>query len=72
MIKENYKLMQLYSPSLSVQTKNKISYIVENSDFSLDKTSTDGMMLQDGFGKTSWSDLFIAFKKICINNKKPK
>ena len=71
-IRENYKLMQLYSPSLSVQTKNKIKYIVENSDFSLDKTSTDGMMLQDGLGKTSWSDLFIAFKKICIKNKKLK
>jgi len=72
LIKENYKLMQLYSPSISVQTKNKIKHIIKNSDFSLDKTSTNGMMLQDGLGKLGWSDLFIALKRIQYHNKKIK
>ena len=47
MIKENYKLMQLYSPSLSVQNKQKIKYTVKNTELTFDKTSTDGMMLED-------------------------
>ena len=42
----------------------------KNSDFSFDKTSTDGMMLEDGIGKTSWLDLFIAFKKIIARTNK--
>jgi len=63
-IKENYKLMQLYSPSISIQNKQKIKYIVEETELTFNKTSTDGMMLEDGIGKTSWLDLYIAFKKI--------
>jgi len=71
-VKENYKLMQLYSPSISVQTKKEIKNIIKNTELTFDKTNTDGMMLEDGISKTSWLDLFIAFKKICINNKKLK
>jgi len=68
-VKENYKLMQLYSPSISVQTKKEIRNILTNTELTLDKTTTDGMMLEDGISKTSWLDLFIAFKKIIASNK---
>ena len=68
-VKENYKLMQLYNPSLSVQTKKSIKHIVKNSEYTFDKTSTNGMMLEDGIGNISWLDLFIKFKKICFDNK---
>ena len=37
-----------------------------------DKTSTDGMMLEDGISKTSWLDLCIAFKKIIMREKNEK
>ena len=71
-IKENYKLMQLYSPMISAQTKNQIKHIIKNSDFSLDKTSTNGMMLEDGIGNISWADLFIAMKRIVYSRKEKK
>ena len=71
-VEENYKLMQLYSPSISVQNKTKIKYVIRNTDFSLDKTTTSGMMLEDGIGNTSWIDLFIAFKNIVLKNKGEK
>ena len=71
-VKENYKLMQLYSPSISVQTKKEIKNIIDNTELTLDKTSTDGMMLEDGIAKTSWLDLFIAFKKIVYSGKEEK
>ena len=69
-IKENYSLMQLYSPNMSIQTKNKIRYTTKNTKLTFDKTSTDGMMLEDGIAKTSWLDLFIAFKKIIRTGEK--
>ena len=62
-ITENYKLMQLYSPSISVQNKQKIKYTIRNTELTFDKTSTDGMMLEDGIGKTSWLDLYATFKR---------
>ena len=69
-VKENYKLMQLYSPNMSVQTKKEIKNIVENTELTFDKTNTDGMMLEDGISKTSWLDLFVAFKRIILKGKK--
>ena len=72
MIKENYKLMQLYSPSISVQTKKEIKNIIKNTDLDLDKTKTDGMMLEDGISKTSWLDLIIALKRIMKGEKSEK
>lgn len=71
-VKENYKLMQLYSPSVSIQTKNEIKNIIKNTELTFDKTNTDGMMLEDGISKTSWLDLFITFKKIIIGEKNEK
>jgi len=69
-IEENYKLMQLYSPSISVQNKQKIKYTIRNTELTFDKTSTDGMMLEDGIGKTSWLDLYTTFKRIVLGEKK--
>jgi DNA polymerase-1 len=71
-IEENYGLMQLYVPSISVQNKSKIKYIIKNSDFSLDKTSTYAMMLEDGIGNFDWSTLYQTFKKIVYEEKKDK
>jgi len=62
----------LYSPSISIQNKTKIKHVIRNTDFSLDKTATHGMMLEDGIGNTSWTDLFIAFKNIVLKNKGEK
>ena len=55
---------------MSVQTKKEIKNIVENTELTFDKTNTDGMMLEDGISKTSWLDLFVAFKRIILKGKK--
>ena len=68
-IRENYKLMQLYIPSMSIQNKQKTKHIIENTELTFDKTSTDGMMLEDGIGETSWLDLYVAFKRIIAREK---
>ena len=70
LITENYKLMQLYSPSISVQGKKKIKYIVRNSELFFNKTATTGMMLEDGINNISWTELFILFRRFVLDSKK--
>ena len=67
-IEHNYKMMQLYSPSISVQGKNKLKYTIENFDTELNQTTFKTMMIEDGFGVTDFSDLFAAMKRIVANN----
>tara|TARA_R100000152_G_C6768363_1_gene193851 strand:+ start:925 stop:1881 length:957 start_codon:yes stop_codon:yes gene_type:complete len=69
-IKENYQLMQLYAPSISVQNKTKIKHIIRDTDLTFNKTATNGMMLEDGIGKTNWNDLYTSFRKIVVGGKK--
>ena len=64
LIKENYKLMQLYAPSLSPTAKEKIKYSIENLDFSLNKTAIRAMMIEDGFGAYDWTTLLQTFQRI--------
>ena len=61
--------MQLYSPSISVQNKTKIKTTIRNTELTFNKTATNGMMLEDGIGKTNWNDLYIAFRKIVVDAK---
>jgi DNA polymerase-1 len=69
LIKENYSLMQLYSPSLSIQTKQSVDWTIEEFLYSFNKTETSVMMIQDGIYDNDWSELFQNFKRICRDNK---
>tara|TARA_R100001082_G_scaffold45410_2_gene24231 strand:- start:545 stop:1519 length:975 start_codon:yes stop_codon:yes gene_type:complete len=68
-IKENYKIMQLYSPAISVQTKQKISNITKNFVHEFNQTQVKVMMAKDGFGTYNWDSLFTSFKKIILGHK---
>ena len=64
-IEENYKIMQLYSPTISINGKNKIKYILDNFEPTLNKTEIIKMMTEDGFGdKMDLSGLYANFKRI--------
>lgn len=65
-IKLNYDMMQLYSPSISIQGKSKIEYAFENFEYHFNKTEVRKMMIQDGFGVWNWNDLFQALNKIAL------
>ena len=69
LIMDNYELMQLYSPSLSVQTKKSIDWIIDEFEFVFRKTDTNVMMLQDGINEINWSSLFEDFNRIQRDNK---
>ena len=68
-ITENYKLMQLYAPSLSPQGKRQVRFAVEEAEMLLNKTAVQGMMIEDGFGAGDWSDLFQTMRRIVVDNK---
>ena len=67
-VEHNYKMMQLYSPSISIQGKIKLKYTMENFDTELNQTTFKTMMINDGFGVVDFTDLFASMKRIVANN----
>lgn len=70
LIKDNYDLMQLYSPSLSVQTKQTIDWVIKEFGFCFRKIETERMMTQDGINEIDWSSMYGDFQRIERDNKK--
>jgi DNA polymerase-1 len=68
-VKSNYKMMQLYAPSISVQGKRKIKSTIKNfiPEFNLTRTRT--MIIEDGFAETGLEDLFSTMKRIVVESK---
>ena len=64
---ENYKLMQLYAPALSLQCRDKVHYALNNFEYDYNKTEVIRMMNQDGFGVFNWDDLHAAMNRICLD-----
>jgi 5'-3' exonuclease len=69
LIAENYKMMQLYSPSISVQTKRDIDAIFKEFTPALNKTMIRKMFVEDGIGELSINDLFVNFKSLIYTHK---
>jgi len=63
-ITENYKIMQLYSPSMSINDKSRVKHILDNFEPEFNKTEVIKRMAEDGFGNWDTSDLFATFKRI--------
>lgn len=67
-IEKNYSIMQLYSPSLSIQTSQKVTYALENTECNFNKTEFLKKMNKDGWDDFNTSDLFLVCKNIMKNN----
>ncbi len=63
-IEHNYQMMQLYSPLISVQGKQKIDYALENFECEFNKTELLKLMMEDGFGELNWETLKTFLNKI--------
>lgn len=71
-VRENYKLMQLYTPSISAQTAHKINNLIDDDSRHFNKSLIRAMMLEDGFGEINWSDLFQVCNKISTEYRRGK
>jgi len=63
-IAHNYKMMQLYSPMLSIQSKDFVQNAVENFECVFNKIEIMKNMRDDGFGELNWKDLELHLNKI--------
>ncbi len=63
-IEHNYQMMQLYSPMLSVQSKDFVQNAVENFECNFNKIEIMKKMRDDGFGELNWKDLELHLNKI--------
>jgi 5'-3' exonuclease len=64
LVEHNYKMMQLYSPQMSVQAKQFTQEAVENFECDFNRTELIRMMREDGFGELNWEDLKTQLNKI--------
>jgi DNA polymerase-1 len=60
----NYKIMQLYEPSISLQGRKKIDFTLENFNPLFHKMNITKMLMKDGQGSLNLSALWVAFKKL--------
>jgi DNA polymerase-1 len=63
-IRHNYKMMQLYSPMMSIQSKDFVKNSIENFECTFNKTHILGLMMEDGFGEINWEDLKAVLNRI--------
>ena len=68
-VASNYQVMQLYTPSISVQGRNKIRWVLDEFDYSFNKTQFLKMTVEDSFGSGDWTSLFSSLKDILMKNK---
>ena len=69
LIHNNYLAMQLYLPNISPLVTRKIRDIISQFKFELNKTETEKMLYQDGAGENNFQDMYVAFKKMVVDNK---
>ena len=63
-IQSNYGIMQLYNPTMSHQTLQRIMYNVSEFEPKVNLTEIKKMTLQDGFVAYKFDDLYAAFRRI--------
>ena len=68
-ILSNYQIMQLYTPTLSVDAKREVRHTCAEADLGFNQTEINKMMLQDGFGEINFQELFAAFKRIALSSR---
>ena len=66
-IEHNYKMMQLYSPILSIQSKTFVDNAIENFDCNFNQLEIYRKMREDGFGELNWEDLKTNLNRIKID-----
>ena len=70
LIEHNYKMMQLYSPQMSFQSKMVVKEAIENFESTFNKTEIIGMMREDGFGELNWEDLRTILNRVAAGYNK--
>ena len=68
-ILSNYQIMQLYTPTLSIDAKREIRHTCTEANLGFNQTEINKLMLQDGFGEINFQELFATFKRISLSGR---
>ena len=68
-ILSNYQIMQLYTPTLSIDAKRGIRHTCSEANLGFNQTEINKLMLQDGFGEINFQELFATFKRIALSSR---
>ncbi len=68
-VETNYKVMNLTPPSISVQGRQKINYVLDNFEFELNGTELKCSSVEHGFGSYDWTELMAMLRGIVEKNK---
>jgi 5'-3' exonuclease len=68
-VEENYKLMQLYAPTMSLNAKRHVRSSIEQFSPSFNQTSFTKNSIRDGFADLSWAELFACCKRIVAEHR---
>ena len=68
-VETNYKVMNLTPPSISVQGRQKINYVLDNFEFELNGTELKCCSVEHGFGSYDWTELMAMLRGIVEKNK---
>jgi len=69
LIRQNYKIMQLSNPNMSVQMTRRITHTLNEWVPEFNKTELRMMMFQDGFGDVNLDCLYRKFNTIILESK---
>ncbi len=69
LIRENYKLMQLYVPSISIHGREAVLRILDTHEPEFNATELRKEMFRDGMGELLLNDLFLTMRRIVVNHK---
>ena len=68
-VETNYKVMNLTPPSISVQGRQKINYVLDNFEFELNATGLKRASVEHGFGSYDWSEITAKLRGMVEKNK---
>ena len=71
LVKENYKMMQLYNSIISVSSSQIVNDKIQHIERSMNKTEIMKMMITDGIAEYNWTDLWQNFNRIIYQSKIP-
>jgi len=69
LIKINYKVMQLYSPSLSIPTSSKVKETFGSHLPLFNNTGVVKLLFEDGFPQVNLDELYALFRKMIFESK---
>ena len=69
LIRQNYKIMQLSTPNISVQMSSRIDHVLREWEPEFNKTELLKMMFQDGCGEVSLNCLYQRFNSMIVEHK---